>query len=105
MDGITDYGHEFEQDLGDGEGQGSLVCYSPWGHKESDMTEQLNNNNLFYIQQFTYANLPILTPPALCPHAIPYVCISLPTLQVGPERGKQILCINACMWNTEERYR
>ena len=36
-------GHEFEQALGDGEGQGSLVCSSPWGHKESDMTEQLNN--------------------------------------------------------------
>ena len=31
-------GHEFEQTLGGGEGQGSLVCYSPWGHKESDMT-------------------------------------------------------------------
>ena len=29
-------GHEFEQALGDGEGQGSLVCCSPWGHKESD---------------------------------------------------------------------
>ena len=38
--------HEFEQALGDGEGQGRLVCYSPWGHKESDMTEQLNGNNL-----------------------------------------------------------
>ena len=37
-------GHEFEQAPGDGEGQGSLVCCSPWGHKESDMTEQLNNN-------------------------------------------------------------
>ena len=35
-------GHEFEQALGDGEGQRSLVCYSPWGHKESDMTERLN---------------------------------------------------------------
>ena len=31
-------GHEFEQAPGDGEGQGSLVCCSPWGHKESDMT-------------------------------------------------------------------
>ena len=29
-------GHEFEQTLGDSEGQGSLECYSPWGHKESD---------------------------------------------------------------------
>ena len=37
-------GHEFKQALGDGEGQGSLVCSSPWGHKESDMTEQMNNN-------------------------------------------------------------
>ena len=32
-------GHEFEQTQGDGEGQGSLACYSPWDHKESDMTE------------------------------------------------------------------
>ena len=31
-------GHEFEQNLGDSEGQGSLVCCSPSGHKESDMT-------------------------------------------------------------------
>ena len=36
-------GHEFGQALGDGEGQGSLVCYSPWGLKESDMTEPLVN--------------------------------------------------------------
>ena len=35
-------GHEFEQALGVGDGQGSLVCYSPWGHKELDTTEQLN---------------------------------------------------------------
>ena len=35
-------GDEFEQTLGDSEGQGSLVFYSPWGYKESDMTEQLN---------------------------------------------------------------
>ena len=31
-------GHEFEQTLRDGEGHGSLVCCSPWGHKELDMT-------------------------------------------------------------------
>ena len=36
-------GHEFEQTLGDGKGQGSLVCCRSWGHKESDMTEQLND--------------------------------------------------------------
>ena len=34
-------GHEFEQTLGVGDGQGSLLCCSPRGHKESDMTEQL----------------------------------------------------------------
>ena len=34
-------GHEFEQALGDNEGQGSLECCSPWGHKESAMTERL----------------------------------------------------------------
>ena len=36
-------GHEPEQAPGDGEGQRSLVCCSPWGLEESDMTEQLNN--------------------------------------------------------------
>ena len=35
-------GHEFEQDPGVGDGQGSLACYSPWGCKESDKTEWLN---------------------------------------------------------------
>ena len=35
-------GHEFEQALAVGKGQGSLVCCSPWGLKESDMTEWLN---------------------------------------------------------------
>ena len=34
--------HEFEWTLGVGDGQESLVCCSPWGHKESDMTEWLN---------------------------------------------------------------
>ena len=35
-------GHEFEQGLGVGDGQGSLACCSPWGHKQSDTTVQLN---------------------------------------------------------------
>ena len=35
-------GREFEQAPGVGDGQGSLVYCSPWGHRESDMTEQLN---------------------------------------------------------------
>ena len=36
------YAHEFEYTLGVGEGQGGLVCCSPWDGKESDMTERLN---------------------------------------------------------------
>ena len=47
-------GHEFEQDLEDGDGQGGLVCCSPWGLKESDMTEWLNNNNSPRIKSFMY---------------------------------------------------
>ena len=35
-------GHEFEQAPGVGDGQGSLACYSPWSHKELEITEQLN---------------------------------------------------------------
>ena len=42
-------GHEFEQSLGNGEGQGSLVCCSPRGYKESDITERLNSHNMLYI--------------------------------------------------------
>ena len=37
--------HESEQTPGDSDGQGSLLCCSPWGHKESDTTERLNNSN------------------------------------------------------------
>ena len=38
-------GHEFKNTPGDGDGQGSLACCSPWGHKELDTTEWLNNKN------------------------------------------------------------
>ena len=38
-------GHEFEQTPGDSDEQGSLVYCDPWGHKESDTIQQLNNNN------------------------------------------------------------
>ena len=41
LDGITD-GHEFEQTLGVGDGQGGLACCRPWSGKESDTTERLN---------------------------------------------------------------
>jgi len=43
-------GHEFEQVLGVGDGQRSLACCSPWGHKESDMTELLNWTDTLFAQ-------------------------------------------------------
>ena len=43
------HGHVFEQAPGDGEGQRGLACCSPWGHKKSDMTEQLNSDNTLYV--------------------------------------------------------
>ena len=53
LDGITDSnGHEFEQALGVGDGQGSLACCSPWGHKESDMTERPNWTELNVLQPY-----------------------------------------------------
>jgi len=41
-------GHEIESTLGVGDGHGGLVFCSPWGHKESDMTEQLNQTELMH---------------------------------------------------------
>ena len=45
-------GHEFEQSLGDGEGQGSLACCSPRRSKESDTTELLNDNKNIYTMEY-----------------------------------------------------
>ena len=47
LGGITDLmDHEFEQTVGYSEGQGNLTCCSPWGHKELDTAERLNNKIL-----------------------------------------------------------
>ena len=53
------HGHEFEQAPGVGDGQGSLVCCSPWSRKESDMTESLNNKkyNIYVILSAKGASL------------------------------------------------
>ena len=40
------HARESEQALRDGDGQGGLACCGPWGRKESDTTERLNNNNI-----------------------------------------------------------
>ena len=54
-------GHKFEQALGVGEGQRSLACCRPWGHKGLDMTERLNNKsscNFGMLSRFVIALLP-----------------------------------------------
>ena len=53
-------GHEFEQALGLGDGQGGLVCCSPWGHKESDMTEWLNWTELKTLKPHQWRNITFL---------------------------------------------
>ena len=50
--------HESEQTLRDSEGQGSLTCCSSWGRKESDTTEQLNNNSNTMGRLFLFLMLP-----------------------------------------------
>ena len=52
-------GHGFEQDPGAGDGQGSLLCFSSWGHKELDMTEWLNWTELI---MFFRVTAPVYTP-------------------------------------------
>ena len=42
-------GHESERAVGVGDGLGSLACCSPWGHRESDATERLNQTELIHI--------------------------------------------------------
>ena len=51
-------GHEFEQELEVGDGQGSLACCSPWGHKELDVTDWLiwTELNLLCVYLFVYTN-------------------------------------------------
>ena len=50
-------GHESEQALGVGDGQGSLVCYVPWGHKESNTAEQVNWTELILKIDYIKKNL------------------------------------------------
>ena len=51
-------GHEFEQAPRVGDRQGSLLCCSPWGHKESGMTEQLNRYILFSLLKSSFTLVP-----------------------------------------------
>ena len=59
------HGHEFERVLGEGDGQGSPVCCSPWGHEELDTTEQLNSNHKHppcWVSDWLHSAMPIPSP-------------------------------------------
>ena len=53
-------GHKFEQTQGDGEGQGSLACCSPWSHKESYTTERRNDTVRTSPAAQVVKNLPVM---------------------------------------------
>ena len=56
LDGITN-STDIEQTLRDSEGQETLACCSPWGCRESDRTERLNNNNPFFLEKLIPFNI------------------------------------------------
>ena len=89
-------GHEFEQALGVGEGQRSLVCYSPWGHKELDTTEQLN-----WTEFIRLVSGDILWPPFWCL----FQNISLSSFTVTKALSNQawslILKLNFLLWRSQ----
>ena len=72
-------GHESVQTLGDSERQGSLVCCSLWGHKESDTTEWLHSNSL----SPDLLSYDLVASSMLCPQAVPNVTSHLLT-RVSP---------------------
>ena len=64
-------GHEFEQAPGVDEGQRSLVCYSPWGCKESDMTERLNWIDTYKARGPQWKSSHLICSQMLCRWAVP----------------------------------
>ena len=63
------HGHESEKAPGDGEEQGSLMCWSPWGRKESNMTEQLNKIVITLYLILLLSSVP-LPEPGTCPFCL-----------------------------------
>ena len=85
-------GHEFEQALGIGDGQGSLACCSPWGHKESDTTERLNWTES--VSTLRTENVTVLSKGNLGQ-----------TWKIDERRQKQVLekqTSSICLWQTDQ---
>ena len=75
-------GPEFEQTLGDSEGQKSLACCSPRGHKRLEATWLFNNNSRCIYVSTTFSTRPILSFPLYVHRSDLYVCISVPSAEI-----------------------
>ena len=73
-------GHEFEQTLGDGDGQGSLACCSPWGLTESDTA-------VYMFSRYSVNSSHFLLPPFPCPEVLSLcVCMSI----AAPQKASSV---------------
>ena len=88
-------GQEFEQTPGDSEEQGSLVCYRPWGCKESDTTEQLNKKSLLHIKKYVTSAFSCQHNKFLCSVSQPCQNDSSPSVLDAPLHSSHWLCANA----------
>ena len=88
--------HQFkcEQTLGDSEGQGSLVCCSPWGHKELDVTQRLNNKSKVARTPLPLISLPNLGGPKLAQRSSmdepPEYIFSVLEIRLTPLKGVSV---------------
>ena len=81
---------EFEQTLEDGEGQGSLACCSPWGYKESDMTEQVNN--ILYFTDLKKSKKKTKLSACCCFFSVTQSCLILCNSMYCSTPGFSVLC-------------
>ena len=108
--------HPIEQTLGDSERQGSLQCFSPWGYKESEMTDQLKNNNLwkdlwegsvFYNACNAFITLKLFQNKS-CEHMYLYICLMKhqpwpgAVLRAGHRADQDRQCPHICRRNEAE---
>jgi len=86
-------GREYEQALGDGVGQGSLTCCSPWGGKELDTAERLSSNNNLIVPQMFTPNIHEETPIPL--HSLCYQPVQVSTMS---SQYSHKHWLNWCLW-------
>ena len=92
---------EFEQTLGDGGRQGSLACCSPWGHKESGMTEQLNNNKNICTYIYIYVTIYIHLYLLLLHVYYPCVCVCVCVYIYLPNPGIEPVFCHLLHWQAD----